>query len=1139
MFASAAGLLFPSLMGSSSSASRPASRKHEIDWQPPVPNIADVQPPRSAFAAPGLVLAFGFEEGSGTIVGDASGNVQNGTVVGASWTSSGKYGKALSFNGTNNFVTVPDSNLLDLTTAMTISAWVRPAVLVSGNWRNVIIKERAGGEVYNLYANSDTNAPIIYVVKSASPNTPVEAHGTARISLNAWSYLTATYDGATLRLYVNAVQVGSRATTGALLTSTGALRIGGNSIWGEFFQGQIDEVRIYNRALSLAEVQTDMNTAIGGTPPPPPPPDTQPPTLSISSPSNGATVSNTITVSANAADNVAVTGVQFKLDGANLSAEDTSSPYSVSWDTTTVTNGSHILTAVARDAAGNQTTAAQVNVTASNIAAPPDTAQVGRWDGPYNWPMIAIHSILLYTGEVLLLDGQENGGLSAKVWNPDTGSFTAVPIDTNHFCAGHTALPDGRIMLVGGHINAFLGIPDANIFDPATKQWTAAPPMAYARWYPTATALADGRLLVTSGSITCQTCPATTPEIYNPATNTWTQLGSANYVLPLYPHMYVLPDGRVIFAGSVETGTITRALNVATQTWTTIDSNVIEGGTSVMYQPGKIIKAGSSVSGETGSGNTIRTTYVIDMNQPSPVWRQTASMAFPRGYANLTVLPDGNVLVTGGGRTANGADIANAVHEAEIWSPITETWRTVASTQNPRLYHSTALLLADGRVLVTGGGRFTGNDQLNAEIYSPPYLFKGARPTITSVQTSAQYGSGIFVATPDPSSIASVSLIQPGAVTHDFNQSQRFMNLGFQQAAGGLTVQAPASGNLAPPGYYMLSIVNSNGVPSVSRFIKLSAQSVSDSQPPSVTITSPVDEATVTNTITVNATATDNVGVLGVQFKLDGLDLGVEDMSEPYSFSWNTATATNGRHTLSATARDQAGNSQTASIKVTTSNTAPPPPNGLVAAYAFEEGNGTTTTDATGNGQNGTIVSATWTTAGKYGNALSFNGAFSYVTVSDSNLLDLTTGMTLSAWIYPTTINQGEWRNVIIKERTGGEVYNLYANIDTNKPAVFVVGSSAPSTPVDAQGTTPIRLNAWSYLTATYDGVTLKLYVDGVLMGSRTLSGNLLTSTGPLRIGGNSIWTEFFKGNIDEVRVYNRALSQAEIQSDMATPLQP
>ena len=158
-----------------------------------------------------------------------------------------------------------------------------------------------------------------------------------------------------------------------------------------------------------------------------------------------------------------------------------------------------------------------------------------------------------------------------------------------------------------------------------------------------------------------------------------------------------------------------------------------------------------------------------------------------------------------------------------FWDPVTETWTTMARMQIPRLYHSTALLLPDGRVLAAGGGRAFGKvtSQLNAEIYSPPYLFKGARPTITSAPTAIGYGSNFVIETPDVSSIAMVSLVRPGAVTHGYNQDQRFLSLTFTQTPGGLQVQAPANANLAPPGYYMLFVLDTDGVPSAASFVRL------------------------------------------------------------------------------------------------------------------------------------------------------------------------------------------------------------------------------------------------------------------------------------------------------------------------------
>src|SRR6476660_9471941 len=184
-------------------------------------------------------------------------------------------------------------------------------------------------------------------------------------------------------------------------------------------------------------------------------------------------------------------------------------------------------------------------------------------------------------------------------------------------------------------------------------------------------------------------------------------------------------------------------------------------------------------------------------------------MAYPRSFLNLTVLPDGNVLATGGETDRNGGTIANAVYAAEMWSPTTQTWSTMASMHKPREYHGTALLLPDGRVLESGMGADFGNvpDQKSAEFYSPPYLFKGARPSITQAPSQISYGVNFSISTPDAASISTAVLIRPGAVTHFFDQNTRYVPLVFQQAAGGLTTTAPPNANFAPPGFYMLFVV--------------------------------------------------------------------------------------------------------------------------------------------------------------------------------------------------------------------------------------------------------------------------------------------------------------------------------------------
>jgi hypothetical protein len=204
------------------------------------------------------------------------------------------------------------------------------------------------------------------------------------------------------------------------------------------------------------------------------------------------------------------------------------------------------------------------------------------------------------------------------------------------------------------------------------------------------------------------------------------------------------------------------------------------------------------------------------------------------------------------------------------------------------------------------------------------------------------------------------------------------------------------------------------------------------------------------------------------------------------------------------------------------------PAQGLVAAYGFEEASGKQVTDASGNANHGTIAGATRITTTQFGKALKFNGTNGWITVNDNASLDLTTGMTLEAWVYPTVWMSG-WATVVMKERTGAEIYSLYANDGGSRPNTAVsVGGAEQILSIGSH----LPTNTWTHLAATYDGTNQKLYVNGVLAGSRPQAGTVATSDGKLRIGGNSVWGEYFTGYIDEVRIYNRALTQAEISAD-------
>ena len=559
---------------------------------------------------------------------------------------------------------------------------------------------------------------------SVRPTTGPE--GVSKLALNTWAFLAATYDGKTLRTYVNGSLVGSRNITGTIFSTTDPLHIGGD--WSnEMFSGRIDNVRIYNLALTQAQIQTDMsvsvapdttppwatitapvsgatvsgtttitanagdnvavagvqfqldgnnlgaevmtapysiswntataaagahnltaiaydtsgNTGTSATVPVTVALDTTPPTVAITNPANGATVSGTTTITANAGDNVAVAGVQFQLDGANLGSEVMTAPYSFAWNTTAAINGQHTLTAIAYDTSGNSATT-QVGVTVSNTTANPLTvtvtspangatvigtvnltatatdtasavagvqflvdgvnmgsevtvapytinwdsttvpdgihtifakardaagntntssvsvnvtntaAKIGQWGQVNSTPIVAINMVQMYNGKVLMFEGQ---GTNPQVFDPQTGTFTAVPVTTGTdvFCAGAAAMADGRILVVGGHGTTLTGTRDVNIFDPATNTWTAAAKMAYARWYPTVTALPDGRMLAIGGADATTTSYVPYPEVYDPTKNTWTTLTGASLAsnpIPSYPHTFVLADGRLVTTGA-------------------------------------------------------------------------------------------------------------------------------------------------------------------------------------------------------------------------------------------------------------------------------------------------------------------------------------------------------------------------------------------------------------------------------------------------------------------------------------------------------------------------------------------------------------------------------------------------------------
>ncbi len=446
----------------------------------------------------------------------------------------------------------------------------------------------------------------------------------------------------------------------------------------------------------------------------------------------------------------------------------------------------------------------------------PDPAVYGLWSDVMEWDIIAIHAHLLPTGQVL---AWERLG-ETRLWEPATGTLSpSAQPGFDSFCTGHAFLPDGRLLVLGGHIQDGVGLPNSATYNPVLNEWIAGPDMNAGRWYPTSTTLADGNVVVVSGSIDGTLGVNSIPQVWQTETSTWRTLTGADRALPLYPFMHIAPNGQVFNSGP---NTDTAYLDTTgTGAWTNV-ANTASGifrdyGSSVMYDDGKVLIV--------GGGPPTNTAEVIDLNAASPAWRLVPSMAYARRQLNATILPDGEVLVTGGTSASGFNNATGQVQVAEMWNPATETWSMLAGMQEARLYHSTALLLPDGRVLSAGGGAPAGGgadaDHLNAEIYSPPYLFKGPRPTILVAPNQVAYGQPFNVRTNNAYSIRAVTLVRLSSVTHAFNQNQRFSRLSFAGAETELNVTAPGDRNLTPPGYYMMFIIDASGVPSVAKIIRI------------------------------------------------------------------------------------------------------------------------------------------------------------------------------------------------------------------------------------------------------------------------------------------------------------------------------
>ena len=488
-----------------------------------------------------------------------------------------------------------------------------------------------------------------------------------------------------------------------------------------------------------------------------------------------------------------------------------------------------------------QFTGSSLTTTSSAIlidSLPPE-ASTGQWDPPVDWDIVPLHIHLLPTGKLLAWGKYETDGSMGmpRLWDPGEGPPTTarmVAADTMLFCAGHALMADGRLMVSGGHKLDNRGLDVTNIFDPISESWVPGlPKMAKGRWYPTVTTLADGRMITVVGRDTTGLM-AIIPEIWE--NDQWVQLPGASLQLAYYPRQFVAPNGKLFYAGEQVKA---RYLDVDAVTtkgrgkWTSSAGlmhrypGIRNYGSAVMYETGKVLYVGGDGS-KAGTLPTA-TAETINLSLAAPQWSFTGDMHFPRRHLNATILADGQVLVTGGTSKGGFNDLSGSVHAAEIWNPATGVWTELAANSIDRAYHSVSVLMPDGTVLhgASGDANIPGTGrqyppQRNHEIFRPPYLFKGTRPTINSLsKTNVAYGEQFTVTTPYASQIVGVRWIRLGSVTHAFDANQRANSLSFSRGAGQVVVTTPANANLAPPGHYLVFILNRNGVPSVGTVVQV------------------------------------------------------------------------------------------------------------------------------------------------------------------------------------------------------------------------------------------------------------------------------------------------------------------------------
>ena len=487
-----------------------------------------------------------------------------------------------------------------------------------------------------------------------------------------------------------------------------------------------------------------------------------------------------------------------------------------------------------------------------------DPLTVGRWSSPFVIPVVGVTAVLLHTGKVMFWsydpvnyhNPQKGNDGVGFIWDPATRVGYNIPPPENIWCAGQTILSDGRVYVAGGNLrypdgnapagqSAWEGTLTNYTFNPLAEIWAKQPDMLRGRWYPTVTKLADNRVVITSGiDETGSGAINNVVEVLTPDPNI-NGIGRINAVgfhnsSGLYPLQFLLPSGQMLEAGPSADSSF--QLNPATWNWSGLprmmsDHYYLGSGasyTDASVTPNRqlVMVAGGYAYNPPLVNAPVAVNEWLDGFNPATGWKPYPQFQTARHNHNTVMLPDGAMLTVGGNRGVYGyeePELSSELYSKPAGDP-TGTWNKVAPHTIQAAYHSTAILLPDATVLLSQDDMDSSAAaafQHKAQVYSPPYLFRGAQPVITSAPASARYGQAFNVLT-NRSAMAGAVLVAPAATTHGNDMHQRVIKLQAQQLSNGLNVTVPASSALVPPGHYMLFVLDSAGIPSVAKFIQIS-----------------------------------------------------------------------------------------------------------------------------------------------------------------------------------------------------------------------------------------------------------------------------------------------------------------------------